>query len=200
MRPPVSSRSSARSFSDWRRWSSSPPASMSPACCSPARRDAGASWRSARRWAHPGCGWRASCSTETILIALVGLVGAWVLAWGTVRAIGNIPIGIDIPVRFELVFDVRIFVLAALAALARRPALRACTGYHGNPPWSFRRAPRRRPGSGRQRAHPAVPCRARRGPGGRVGDAGDRGAALHPEHQARRRTSNSGSSRRGSSR
>ena len=56
--------------------------------------------------------------TETILIALVGLVGAWVLAWGTVRAIGSIPIGIDIPVRLELAFDVRIFVLAALAALA----------------------------------------------------------------------------------
>jgi hypothetical protein len=56
--------------------------------------------------------------TETILIALVGLVGAWALAWGTVRAIGSIPVGMDIPVRLDLVFDVRIFVLAALAALA----------------------------------------------------------------------------------
>jgi len=55
--------------------------------------------------------------TETVLIALVGLVGAWVLAWATVRAIGGIPIGIDIPVRFDLAFDARIFGLAALAAL-----------------------------------------------------------------------------------
>lgn len=56
--------------------------------------------------------------TETVLIALVGLVGAWALAWGTVRAIGSIPIGIDVPVRFDLAFDARVFGLAALAALA----------------------------------------------------------------------------------
>ncbi len=56
--------------------------------------------------------------TETILIAVVGLAGAWVLAWGTVRAIGSIPVGIDIPIRLELAFDLRIFALAALAALA----------------------------------------------------------------------------------
>lgn len=55
--------------------------------------------------------------TETVLIAVVGLAGAWGLAWVTINALGNLPIGFDIPIRLELLFDARVFGLASLAAL-----------------------------------------------------------------------------------
>ena len=55
--------------------------------------------------------------TETVLISIVGLAGAWGLAWITINALGNIPIGFDIPIRLELAFDARVFGLASLAAL-----------------------------------------------------------------------------------
>ncbi|HKP30002.1 MAG TPA: FtsX-like permease family protein, partial [Gemmatimonadales bacterium] len=56
--------------------------------------------------------------TETVLIALTGLVGAWGLAWVTIRALRNLPVGFDVPIRFELAFDARVFALASLASLA----------------------------------------------------------------------------------
>ena len=55
--------------------------------------------------------------TETVLIAVIGLVGAWGLAWATIRALGNLPVGFDVPIRLELAFDARVFGLASLAAL-----------------------------------------------------------------------------------
>lgn len=55
--------------------------------------------------------------TETVLIAVLGLAGAWGLAWLGIRAVAGLPIGFDLPMRLELLFDARIFGLAALAAL-----------------------------------------------------------------------------------
>jgi predicted permease len=55
--------------------------------------------------------------TETILVAMIGLAGAWVLAWVTINALANLPIGFDLPLRLELLFDARVFGLASLAAL-----------------------------------------------------------------------------------
>ena len=55
--------------------------------------------------------------TETVLISAIGLAGAWVIAWVAINALGNLPIGFDIPLRLELLFDARVFGLASLAAL-----------------------------------------------------------------------------------
>ena len=123
--------------------------------------------------------------TETILIALVGL------ARRVGPGVGDRPGDRQHPHRHRHPGPARARVRcpdlrARRAGGARgRPALRARARHFRHPPWPFRRAPRRRPGPGGQPAHPAVPRRARRGPGRRVGDAGHGGAALHPEHQAR---------------